>query len=371
MIDSFIIPPQLCFAKPLAYHYVPRRCPILAAVNVFHLTQASSLLPMVTVMRNHGFPIENHLARARIPLRLLHSAYAPIPKRTHFWQFLDGVSASEGLETIGFLLGDPLDLSLTGPWGRNLLRSASLFEALNRASRSIRHFAQGNSIHLHRHEGKATIRIENIDPVKSRTADHTGLKLLITLAELVADPGWKPKKATLRTECVGLVEAMPSFGDCDLRFSQHDASLEIPEEYLSRPMPTFYEEHGGAGTQLFQLPEDGKIASKLQMVLATFLPYYGPLPVEEAADILGVSRTTMFRQLTVEGESYRNLVEKVRYSAARQLLASPVASVKEISHALGYQNPNNFTRAFQRIAGVPPTEFRRKCAEVERVMPGA
>ena len=341
------------------------------AVNFFHLTQASSLLPIVTAMRKRGHPIAPHLDRARIPQRLLHSAYAPIPKRTHFWQFLDGVSAGEGLETIGFLLGDPLDLSLTGPWGQNLLRSASLFEALTKASRSIRHFAQGNSIHLRRHAGKVTLHIENEDPVRSCAADHSGLKLLLTLAELVADPGWKPTRASLRTERVGPVEAMPVFEKCELLFSQSGASLEIPEEYLSRPMPVFSGEASGSAMQLFQLPEDDRISSKLQIVLATFLPYYGPLPAEEAADILGVSRTTMFRQLALEGESYRHLVERVRYSAARQLLATSGLSVKEISYTLGYQNPNNFTRAFLRIAGTSPTDFRHHVGTMGRMKSGA
>lgn len=330
-------------------------------MQFLHLTQASSLLPIVTALQERGVGIDGHLEKARIPRSLLHSAYAPIPKRTHYWQFLDSVFAEEGLETIGFLLGDQLDFMLLGPWGKSLLRSASLFEALTKISRSIRHFAQGNSLQIIRHEGTATIRLENEDPVRSRAAEHAGLKLMLSLVGMVADAGWKPGRATLRTERVAAVEGLPDFEKCDLVFSQTGASLEIPEEYLSRPFP-MQADQNGAGLRIFQLPDDGKISSKLHMILATFLPHYGPLPVEEAASILGVSRTTMFRQLTLEGESYRNLVERVRYSAARQLLAGREMSVKEISHTLGYQNPNNFTRAFQRVAGVSPTDFRRQSA---------
>ncbi len=338
---------------------------------LFHLTQASPLLPMVTALRRRGIHIEDDLERARIPVKLLHQAYAPIPKRTHFWQFLDAVSAQEGLETIGFLLGDPLDLDMTGPWGRNLLRSVTLFDALTKASRTIRHFAQGNSIAIRREGGRAVISIVNEDPVLCRAADHSGLKLLLTLVGLVADPGWLPVRATLRTGRAEAVEALPIFADCDLTFAGPGASLEIPEDYLTRPLPQRQGQPNAGGMQLFQLPEDGRISSKLQLVLATFLPHYGPLPVEEAAEILGVSRTTLFRQLALEGETYRNLIEKIRYSAACQLLAAPSRSVKEVSYALGYGEPNNFTRAFLRIAGMSPTEFRRRAEHSLPVRAGA
>ena len=338
---------------------------------VFHLTQASTLLPVVTALTRRGIRIEDDLRRARIPAKLLRQAYAPIPKRTHFWQFLDAISAQEGMETIGFLLGDPLDLEMTGPWGRNLLRSVTLFDALNKASRTIRHFAQGNSIAVRRDGDRASISIVNEDPVMCRAADHTGMKFLLTLVEMVADPGWQPARATLRTGRLEAVEALPVFSNCDLTFSGTGASLEIPEDYLSRLLPPRRDGADTGGMQLFQLPEDGRVSSKLKLVLATFLPHYGPLPVEEAAEILGISRTTLFRQLTVEGESYRNLIDKVRYSAACQLLTAPSLSVKEISYALGYGEPNNFTRAFHRVAGIPPGEYRRRSAEMERVLPGA
>ena len=35
-------------------------------------------------------------------------------------------------------------------------------------------------------------------------------------------------------------------------------------------------------------------------------------------------------------------------------------AVKDVSAELGYSNPSNFVRAFVRIAGVTPAEYRRQ-----------
>ena len=43
---------------------------------------------------------------------------------------------------------------------------------------------------------------------------------------------------------------------------------------------------------------------------------------------------------------------------AKELLADPARSVSEVAYALGYQYPQYFSRAFKRIVGYSPNEYR-------------
>jgi AraC-like DNA-binding protein len=43
---------------------------------------------------------------------------------------------------------------------------------------------------------------------------------------------------------------------------------------------------------------------------------------------------------------------------AAHLLADPKRQIIDVAYAAGYSDPSNFSRAFRRIAGLSPTEYR-------------
>ena len=51
-------------------------------------------------------------------------------------------------------------------------------------------------------------------------------------------------------------------------------------------------------------------------------------------------------------------MKEVRYRIASDLLADPDVKVIEIAHAVGYDDPSHFARAFREISGVSPRAFR-------------
>lgn len=64
----------------------------------------------------------------------------------------------------------------------------------------------------------------------------------------------------------------------------------------------------------------------------------------------------VFRQ--VVGENFVDHVTRVRVEQAKRKLASPEASVKEVCFAVGYHDPNYFSRVFKKVTGRTPTEYR-------------
>jgi AraC-like DNA-binding protein len=54
----------------------------------------------------------------------------------------------------------------------------------------------------------------------------------------------------------------------------------------------------------------------------------------------------------------QNFVEQQRMLAARRMLVEARLSVKEIAHAVGFEDPFYFSRRFTRQFGVSPTGLR-------------
>ncbi|WHY03023.1 helix-turn-helix domain-containing protein [Neobacillus sp. DY30] len=58
------------------------------------------------------------------------------------------------------------------------------------------------------------------------------------------------------------------------------------------------------------------------------------------------------------GRSFTEILTGIRIKEAKRFLLETSKSVKEISHLIGYHNPNYFSRMFKEIVGVSPREYR-------------
>lgn len=105
------------------------------------------------------------------------------------------------------------------------------------------------------------------------------------------------------------------------------------------------------------LGADLELARTVRRHIATSLPT-GRLTLAQAARALGFSVRTLQRRLSLAGVTYRQLVDAARLEQALRLLDQSDLSITRIAFALGYANPGNFTRAFTRWHGLPPSAVR-------------
>ena len=323
-------------------------------MNGIDLTQAGILRPYVACLERRGIDADRYLARARIPRPFIDMGHAPIPRRNGAWRFLEDVERGEGIETFGFFLGDPLDLSDLGPFGRKLQSAATLREAAGMAQRFMSHFVQGNRARLRFRDGSLWITCCSGGEV-CRPADQGCLVLLLEVVRMVAGPEWMPPRASLQSGPVDVAGALPGFARCELLFDRDFTGVPVPAGFLEAAI------HPGAGEAAPDppaLPSSGRLSDSIQAVVETSLPFYGPPSAAEAADLLGTSRATLFRRLSAEDVTYAEIVERTRFQAAQRLLQSRSFSVKEVAYLLGYSAPSNFIRAFRNRAGVTPSLFR-------------
>ncbi|NIP95348.1 MAG: AraC family transcriptional regulator [Akkermansiaceae bacterium] len=323
------------------------------------LVQASGLKPAVEALRRLGINADFYLERHGIPSDFIELPYAPVPKRERLWAFLDDVEGLEGLDNLGFLIGDNMDLTEVGPFGRMIAQASTLLDAVRVLQHNISNFAQRNSIGI-THEGDTVWIFCESYKKTCRPADHLTLMFLVAVVRLAAGPNWRPSAVQLQTDPVEHLQSLPLLKDCSVEFNRPHAAVAVPAALLRQPLLNYDPDSPREHIHLTPLPDTGRLSDSLRVVVASLLPYHGPPGAEEAARMVGVSRSTLFRRLAGERTTYRDLVEGVRFEAARKCLRNPRLSVKDISFLLGYSNPNNFIRAFRNLAGIPPNEFRRE-----------
>ena len=102
---------------------------------------------------------------------------------------------------------------------------------------------------------------------------------------------------------------------------------------------------------------NGEISQLIMALLPTGCP-----SIVKVSRHCGIPVRTLQRKLRQHGITYRELVDEVRFEAACRLLRQPQNNIKAVATAIGYQNASNFARAFQRWAGVKPSEYQRQQA---------
>jgi AraC-like DNA-binding protein len=96
----------------------------------------------------------------------------------------------------------------------------------------------------------------------------------------------------------------------------------------------------------------------LRQALCGLLPNGAP-PIALAADIAGISPRSLQRRLACHGRTYSQVVDEVRLELGRQLLREPGTTARDVSRQVGYSDHSHFTRAFRRVVGLTPQEYRR------------
>ena len=81
-----------------------------------------------------------------------------------------------------------------------------------------------------------------------------------------------------------------------------------------------------------------------------------------AAQQLGLSERTLHRRLVERGTSFGEVLDKVRYQRARELLEKSTLPIDRIGEMLGFAETASLSRAFKRWSGMPPSRFRREAA---------
>ena len=87
--------------------------------------------------------------------------------------------------------------------------------------------------------------------------------------------------------------------------------------------------------------------------------YARPLALDDVARRIASSRRQLQRAFQEAGETtFRTYLQKVRMTAAAELLRNDTMPINEVATAVGYRQPAQFAKAFRRHHNTAPSSYR-------------
>lgn len=96
-------------------------------------------------------------------------------------------------------------------------------------------------------------------------------------------------------------------------------------------------------------------------IINYMLDNYATITLESLANAMSYSVPYCSKYIKdTTGYTFSHLLKNIKLSKAEILLKTTNMSIKTISEAIGYDNPENFMRAFKKTYQITPSEFRNK-----------
>lgn len=179
----------------------------------------------------------------------------------------------------------------------------------------------------------------------------------IHIVRQFAGPDWMPTAIGFESSYSPGPATRSNWPNVRFLSDQHAAWVSLPVKLLSL---------SNRSTALFAPPqgyEDGPSGYDIVETLKLMLPAYleeGTTALADVADIAGVSPRTLQRKLANLGLTYSDILETARYENASRLLRDTNCRIIDVAFSSGYADPAHFSRAFRRISGTTPRQFREQ-----------
>ncbi|MBZ9612892.1 helix-turn-helix transcriptional regulator [Rheinheimera maricola] len=151
------------------------------------------------------------------------------------------------------------------------------------------------------------------------------------------------------------------FGGINLSFNQVADSISIPlalwqQEFNHANAAEFNAARRTCRQLNRVLPPQRALPERICRLQRRALPQL--LSQEQVAAALGLSSSSLKRQLSQHQTNFAGLLDEVRRDAAQQLLQQGHYSNRQLALKLGYSDEHNFRRAFKRWTGLIPSSFK-------------
>jgi AraC-like DNA-binding protein len=300
------------------------------------------------------------LDRARIPGQLVESG--GWLSKVQVYGFLHDVVQRERCEELGFASYNAFHLAVLGPVAGAMYSAPTMKASLDVFCRMAGRSYEGNKFWLAADGDDIWFCGRVVDSAGDghAYAQHGSLMVLTQIVRAAADSGWWPRRVRLQAPRTSALHRTNGLHESRAQFNQDHTAVAIPRQLLSRRLADVGAKARGERSLEGIPDEQESFSASLQRLLKSQFPHARLPTLEEAADIAGTSGRTLKRRLFGEGVAYREILDRVRFEFAQKRLEDADLPVGDIARELGYSGPNNFVRAFKRVAGMTPTEYRRR-----------
>ena len=325
------------------------------------LSRAARAHPYLFALQDAGVDVESRLCFEALPSRILYEPDLVVSAR-NVLNFVDRTARKQGIKGIALLASQQDAVQGMEPWARNYMFGATtLHQLLKRFWRvaqrytSFRHYWIVEEENLVRICTTADSTLHGEDFL--RLSDWTNVLLPLKVLRRVLGPDFRPTAVTFQTKAPLTVEEQEALHGIRVLQGWTTVSIALPKGLLATPIPE--------AMRSGPLPEPplesaGALSFSAQMrrLLKPCLAEDW-LDVNTAADMAGCSARTFQRRLSATGLSFSQLLDQARMDVARALLEQQETRMIDIGMEVGFKDASHFSRAFRRVNGVTPSQYRQ------------
>ena len=274
-----------------------------------------------------------------------------------------------GLSDIGLRTCMQTGLGMLGTVGYLVANSETVGSGLACLQSYLHLHDEGAAPYIQIEDGVAVLGYEVLEPdlVGTEQIVFGALAIAANLLREICGVGFALREVSFACHAPSDTSAFFAHFAAPLRFDAERNAVMFDAAFLGRPI-------AGANALLrdfltSQLREKGRIGEgdvaqdRIQRVMRTLL-VTGCISQDEVARAFGMNRRTFARRLQDSGTTFRELLDAVRFDAARVLLRGSAVSLEDVANKLGYADVTAFARAFRRWSGSSPAVWRRNTVAV-------
>ena len=322
------------------------------------LTRCQFLMPFAELHSEIGGPTAALLAKFQLPTSLEEKAdhYVPLLPAV---RFATAAQQKQGLSEIAFRAAQKTSFDhLSDAMRTRIGHSPTLLLALEQMCKWAP--VEDTNLRLWLEPCGANVRI------CSRLLGTEGIPYLeisqwlqnifvIHIVRQFAGASWSPGVIAFEAAYAPGIEVQSHWPTTRFMSGQKASWIEVPLHFLSHLNRT--DVLGSNSPETERQPFGSDVVSVLRLTLPSYLDEGGPA-ITQAAEMMGLSVRSLQRKLSLAGLTYSGLLEQVRFNNAIKLLSGTEHKIIDVAFSSGYADPAHFSRAFRRISGVTPREFR-------------
>jgi AraC-like DNA-binding protein len=321
-------------------------------------------------LRGAGLDVDAILRRAKLP-RSRFSVPKPQGTTAEFFALWRAVEVESDDPGLGLRIGVEVLPDESNVVSLAAMHSATLGEGLSKLAR-FKRLVCPERITIDLADGEARLSFEWLLAADAPPTLLTDIVFagITNLAQRGTMTPIRPQRLELMRRPANVAMLRRHFG-CELRFDAPRDLLVFDEAALALPMAR-------RNTQLLAVLVPGleravadddtarTLADDVRAVLGEAMCGDRPA-IATVAKSLGMSARTMQRRLGELGTTYQDVLDDVRWQAARRLLANTDLAMGEVAFLLGFEEVNSFVRAFHAWEGTTPVKWR-ETSSVARVV---
>lgn len=319
---------------------------------------------VLEVINTAAVDVEKSLRRCRLPTNTGEHPDAYVPNSS-LLSFMHGVTYSSGIEELGLRAASRLSLTdLNHELQSAVLHSSELETALWAFCALAEHEQSTMRYRMVRMADSAKVRICcSPDILQHASINHDmewfSIMSMVTVIRHFKGDAWMPAAIALQSQDPAGKYARSLFPDTLFYPGQQETGIELPAALLSASTEDRLRnagvQPGATSDRRDQVSWD--FPTSLQKLLRAYLDDGYP-DISLAAEIAGSSVRTLQRRLSQYNLRYSELIHQLQVEYAKELLADNDLRTLDVAYAVGYQDSSNFARAFRRIAGLSPQQYR-------------